>query len=191
VEDVVRLMRSFRSGNLEAANDLVNLLYPDLRRLAASHMRDERAGHTWQPTALVNEFYLQLIKIKALEPRENAAEEKQAFLRLAAHMMKRLLIHHSRPLYRRLEKVSLTEEPESPRRESMSGPNSGDDELLQIDTALRRLENVNPRLRAVVELRVFSGLTGEEIAEKLGCGPATVARDWNFARRWLQKELRP
>ena len=182
-DDVARLMKSFRGGDSQAAKDLVNLLYPDLRRLAASQMRREDAAHSWQPSALVNEFYLELIKIKALKPGPDAAEEKQAFLRLAAHLMKRLLIHHSRPLHCRIEKVPLDEEAESRM--------SGEEELLQIDTALHRLESVNPRLRAVVELRVFEGLTGEEIAERLGCGPATVARDWSFARRWLQEELRP
>jgi RNA polymerase sigma factor (TIGR02999 family) len=182
-EDVARLMKAFREGDPQAPKDLVNLLYPELRRLAASHMRREGAGHSWQPTALVNEFYLELIKIKALRPGEDPAEEKQAFLRLAAHMMKRLLIHHSRPLYRRVEKVALDENAETPV--------SGDEELLEIDAALGRLEALNPRLRAVVELKVFEGLTAEEIAERLGCGPATVARDWSFARKWLQEELRP
>jgi RNA polymerase sigma factor (TIGR02999 family) len=182
-EDVARLMASFRKGDKRAAEDLVNLLYPELRRLAASHMHREREAHSWQPTALVNEFYLELIKIKALKPGENAAGEKQAFLRLAAHLMKRLLIHHSRPLYRQVQKVTLDEDAEFPVR--------GNDELLEIDAALGRLEALNPRLRAVVELKVFEGLTGEEIAQRLGCGPATVARDWSFARRWLQAELRP
>src|SRR5262245_46461442 len=122
-------MKSFRNGDSQAARDLVNLLYPDLRRLAATHMSRERAEHSWQPSELVNEFYLELIKIKALKPGEDAIEEKQAFLRLAAHLMRRLLIHHSRPLHRRIEKVYLDEHLESPM--------SVDEELVQIDTALR------------------------------------------------------
>lgn len=182
-DDIARLMMLFRSGDTSAARELVDLLYPELRRMAASQMRRESAGHTWQPSALVNEFYLELIKIKALKPGESAAEEKQAFLRLAAHMMKRLLIHHSRPLYRRVDKVGLEEIPELSER--------GDEELAEINTALLRLEALNPRLRAVVEMKVFEGLTGDEIAERLGCGPATVARDWSFARKWLQEEMKP
>lgn len=176
-------MKSFRAGDRLAAKELVDLLYPELRRLAAAQMRRERTPHSWQPTALVNEFYLELVKIKSLKPGEDPAEEKQAFLRLAAHLMKRLLIHHSRPLYKRVEKVALEEE-------TVLSVN-GDEELVEIDATLNRLESLNPRLRAVVELRVFEGLTGEQIAERLGCGPATVARDWSFARRWLQEELRP
>jgi RNA polymerase sigma factor (TIGR02999 family) len=173
----------FRAGDRDAASELVNLLYPELRRLAASHMRGERSGHTWQPTALVNELYLELVKIKGLPPGESAVEEKQSFLRLAAHLMKRLLIHHSRPLHQRVDRVSLDE--------NTDAPVAADADLVEIETALRRLEALNPRLRAVVELRIFEGLTGEEIAERLGCGPATVARDWSFARRWLEEEIRP
>ncbi len=182
-EDVGRLMRSFRQGDQQAAKQLVDLLYPELRRIAAGQMRLERADHTWQPTVLVNELYLELIKIRALKPGEDEAGEREAFLRLAAHLMKRLLIHHSRPRYRRVEKVPLDGIAETKR--------GGGEELAQIEAALSRLAALNPRLRTVVELKVFEGLTGEEIAQRLGCGPATVARDWNFARHWLQKELQP
>jgi RNA polymerase sigma factor (TIGR02999 family) len=182
-DDIAKLMTAFRAGDSQAARELVDLLYPELRRMAASQMRREPAGHSWQPTALVNEFYLELIKIRALQPGDSAGEEKQAFLRLAAHVMKRLLIHHSRPLYRRVGKVALEEIPDLAGR--------GDQELTEITTALGRLETIHPRLRAVVELKVFEGLTGEEIAQRLGCGPATVARDWSFARKWLQEEMQP
>jgi RNA polymerase sigma factor (TIGR02999 family) len=183
VEDVSRLMRSFRQGDQQAARELVDLLYPELRRIAAGQMRRERAGHTWQPTVLVNELYLELIKIRALKPGQDETSEKEAFLKLAAYLMKRLLIHHSRPLYRRVEKVPFDGFAETGR--------GGGEELAEIEAALSRLAAVNPRLRAVVELKVFEGLTGEEIAQRLNCGPATVARDWNFARHWLQEELQP
>lgn len=182
-EDVSRLMRSFRQGDQQAAKKLVDLLYPELRRIAIGQMRRERADHTWQPTVLVNELYLELIKIRALKPGQDEAGEKEAFLKLAAHLMKRLLIHHARPLYRRVERVPLDSTAESGKE---GGP-----ELAEIDAALTRLAAVNPRLRTVVELKVFEGLTGEEIAQRLGCGPATVVRDWNFARHWLQEELQP
>ncbi|HEU0142843.1 MAG TPA: ECF-type sigma factor, partial [Bryobacteraceae bacterium] len=155
----------------------------ELRRIAAWQMRRERADHTWQPTVLVNELYLELIRIRALKPGQDKAGEKEDFLRLAAHLMKRLLIHHSRPLYRQVEKVPLEGIAESDR--------TGSEALAEIDAALSRLAAVSPRLRAVVELKVFEGLTGDEIAQRLGCGPATVARDWNFARHWLEEELQP
>jgi RNA polymerase sigma factor (TIGR02999 family) len=130
---------------------------------------------------LVNELYLELIKIKALKPGQDEAGEKEDFLRLAAHLMKRLLIHHSRPLYRRIERVPFDSTAEFCKE--------GGQELAEIEAALSRLAAVNPRLRTVVEMKVFEGLTGEEIAQRLGCGPATVARDWNFAKHWLQEEL--
>lgn len=127
-EDVSRLMRSFRQGDQQAARQLVDLLYPELKRIAERQMRRERADHTWQPTVLVNELYLELIKIKALKPGSDEAGEKEAFLKLAAHLMKRLLIHHARPLYRRLEKVPIDSIMESGR--------GGGDELAEIDAAL-------------------------------------------------------
>jgi RNA polymerase sigma factor (TIGR02999 family) len=182
-EDVSRLMRSFRQGDQQAAKQLVDLLYPELRRIAVGQMRRERTDHTWQPTVLVNELYLELIKIRVLKPGQDETGEREAFLRLAAYLMKRLLIHHSRPLYRRVEKVPLEGIAEA--------KGGGGEELAEIEAALSRLAAVNPRLRTVVELKVFEGLTGEEIAQRLGCGPATVPRDWNFARHWLQKEIQP
>jgi RNA polymerase sigma factor (TIGR02999 family) len=182
--NVNQLMGAFREGNQQAAKQLVGMLYPDLRRIAVWQMRRERAGHSWQATELINELYLELIKIKALRPGQSDGGEKGAFLSLAAHLMKRLLIRHARPLYRRAEKVPLDGHAEpAPTRGNAT-------ELAEVDAALSRLAAVNPRLRTVVELKVFEGLTGEEIAQRLGCGPATVARDWNFARHWLQEELR-
>src|SRR5690349_19547057 len=93
--------------------------------------------------------------------------------------MKQLLVHHARPLAKRVMKTDLPE---------MPGPQSGaEHSLVEIDDALNRLAAINPALRRVVELRVFEGLTREEIAQKMRCGTATVARHWNFARNWLQE----
>jgi len=96
---------------------------------------------------------------------------------LAAYLMKRLLIHHARPLSRRAEKTQLPDLP---------GPCT-EHPLLEIDDVLNRLAVINPALRRVVELRVFQGLTREEIAREMGCGTATVARHWSFARNWLEE----
>jgi len=171
-------MASFRNGDHEAAGRLVELFYPELRRIAAARMRAERPGHTLQPTALVHQLYLELVKVKALRPASSGgADEKAAFLGLAAYLMKRLLIHHARPLSKRAEKAELPDLP---------GPHS-EDSLLEIDDVLSRLAAINPALRQVVELRVFEGLTREEIARKMGCGTATVARHWRFARNWLEE----
>ena len=178
-DTVARLMTSFRNGDHEAAGRLVELFYPELRRIAAARMRSERPDHTLQPTALVHQLYLELVKVKALRPASSdGADEKAAFLGLAAYLMKRLLIHHARPLSKRAEKAELPDLP---------GPSPTEHSVLEIDDVLNRLAAINPALRQVVELRVFEGLTREEIARKIGCGTATVARHWSFARNWLEE----
>lgn len=179
-DTVAQLMARFRGGNHEAAGRLVELFYPELRRIAAARMRAERAGHTLQPTAVVHELYLELVKIKALRPASSGgADERAAFLGLAAYLMKQMLIHHARPLSKRAEKAVLLDRPGPPSPKEHS--------LVEIDEALNRLSTINPALRRVVELRVFEGLTREEIAREMGCGTATVARHWSFARNWLEE----
>ena len=182
VQNVARLMAAFRQGDKAAATRLVEIFYPELRRIAGSRMKRERGEHTWQPTALVSELYLELCKIKALRSGSDDDEaEKTAFLALATHLMKRLLIQHSRPLSKRVERVEVKDGPQTdvPALES----------LQDIETTLGRLAAINPKIRLVVEMRVFEGLTGDEIAARLGCAPVTVARYWSFAKRWLAEEL--
>ena len=175
-------MRQFRQGDKEAAGELVSLFYPELRRLAATRMRSEQANHTWQPTGLVNELYLELLKVKALRASDSDAEaERRAFLGLAAHMMRRLLIQHARPLSKRAGKSELADMPEAGI--------SGTEALAEVEQALDRLETINPNLRTVVELRVFEGLTGKECAERMRVGTATVSRYWEFSRQWLEDEF--
>ena len=179
-QTISRLMSALRQGDKRAADELVEILYPQLRRLANAHLRREGPGHSWQPTLLVNELYLELIKIKALPAREaEDPDERAAFFGLAAHLMRRLLIHHSRPLAAKAVKVEL----------DPSTMGSGTEAISEIEVALSRLEALRPRLRAIVELKVFEGMTLEEVANQLKCSPATVTRDWNFARHWLQQEL--
>lgn len=180
-DTVARLMADFRKGDKTAANRLVELLYPELRRLAAAKMKGERTEHTWQPTLLVNELYLVLVRVKALGAPGHADQEKAAFLGLAGHVMKRLLIDHARPLYRRSEKMELRDMPDE--------VHAGAESVQFVEQALSRLGAINPRLRAVTEMRVFEGLTGDEIAGHLGCSPRTVANLWTFAKRWLEREL--
>jgi RNA polymerase sigma-70 factor (ECF subfamily) len=182
-DHMARLMAQFRQGDRAAADQLVEALYPELRKLAAAKMKGERTEHTWQPTLLVNELYLVLVKIKALPRSEPAGndDEKAAFLGLAGHIMKRLLIQHSRPLYRRAEKIEFKNGPEL--------VSWGAESLNEVEEALLRLASIDPKFRTVVEMRVFEGLTGDEIAAQLGCSPRTVASYWSFAKRWLQEEL--
>src|SRR5438105_1006213 len=98
-EVVTRLMDGLRQGNQGAGRELIDLFYPELCLLAAARMKDERPPHTWQPTALVHELYLKLIKTKGLNARDYVDNERAAFFGLAGQMMRRLLIHHARPLY--------------------------------------------------------------------------------------------
>ena len=172
-------MTAFREGDRKAGGALADLLYPELRRLAAAKMQGERSGHTWQPTALVHELYLELIKVRGLGASGGSEEDRKAFLGLAGHMMKRLLIHHARPLHRRVQRVDLSEAAPADRTA---------ESLQDVEDALTRLAAVDPRLRTVVEMKVFEGLTGDEMARRLGCSRATVSNWWNFAQRWLQEE---
>lgn len=178
------LMAGFRSGDKTSADRLMEVLYPELRRMAAARMRQERSGHSWQPTLLVNELYLELAKRKALGgDGGESAEERTAFLGLAGFLMRRLLIQHSRPLRQRVQKVEV--EALDQQRASASGEES----VQFVEGLLGRLETIDPRIRTVVELRVFEGMTGEEIGERMGCSSRTVGTYWSFAKRWLETEL--
>jgi RNA polymerase sigma factor (TIGR02999 family) len=176
------LMAEFRGGSPEAAGKLVDLFYPELRRLASSRMLGERVNHTWQPTVLVHELYLELTRVRALPQRPASTEsEKDAFFGLAAFLMKRLLVHHARPLSHRVEKAELDE--------ALGVAASGEQSLREIEDLLARLGALDLKLRLVVEMKVFEGLSREEIAGRLGCSVRTVARHWEFAQHWLQKNM--
>ena len=180
-DTVAALMRRFRDGDRDAAGSLVELLYPQLKRLATARMRSEATPHTWQPTVLVNELYLELVKIRALRSADADQNEHDAFLNLSAHLMQRLLIQHARPLAKRVAKLPIEGE----------FPQDGHESLLQIEDLFRRLAGVDPQLRTVVEMRVFEGLTVNEVADRMGCSERTIARCWTFAKSWLAEEMAP
>jgi RNA polymerase sigma factor (TIGR02999 family) len=180
-ESVALLTADFRRVDSSPAGELVEQFYAELRRLASSRMKGERRDHTWQTTALVNELYLELLKVRELTPSNLLQQEdKAAFLGFAGHLMKRLLIHHARPLYRQMQRVPLEDERE-PFGQSIEA-------LQEVDDALSRLAAIDAKFRSVVEMRVFEGLTNDEIASKLDCSRRSVVSYWNFARRWLEKE---
>lgn len=182
LSDTLRLMSSYRQGDAHAAAELVKVFYPELRRLACARMKAERQEHSWQPTLLVNELYLELVKIKALHPASpNDQEEKAAFFGLAAGIMRRLLIHHARPLRQRAVKLEL--------QDDAPDLTPGAQTLTELDDMLARLARVSPHLRTVVEMKVFHGSTMEEIAAQIDCAPVTVKRYWSFAKQWLADEL--
>src|ERR1700722_16648982 len=138
------LMTEFRGGSPEAAGKLVQVFYPELRRLASARMRQEQFNHTWQPTVLVNELYLELIRMKSL-PADPARErdDKDAFFGLAAFLMRRLLTHHARRLPKRVTKVEIDE---------TAKITSGEQSLREIEDLLGRLGAIDPTLRARVEM---------------------------------------
>lgn len=178
-----RLMAEFRQGNSTAAGQLVELLYPQLRHMARSRMNRERNDHTWQPTALINEVYLELLKVRNLPPPAPPSPNPQAaFLGFVSHLMFRLLVRHSRRLARRVERIPLgADETAFPAQASL-------EDHVGLESLMSRLESINPRLRSVVEMRVCEGLSGDEIAQRLGCTRRTVIRDWNFAKQFLAAE---
>src|SRR5438132_5380198 len=147
-------MAELRGGSPEAAGKLIELFYPELRRLAAVRMLGERANHTWQPTVLVNELYLELARIKSL-PQGSAIdeEEKKAFFGLAAFLRKRLLAHHSRPLPKRVTKTEIDA--------ALGVAASGEQAMYEIEELLSRLGSIDPKMRVVVEMKVFEGLSRE------------------------------
>lgn len=177
---VTTLLENWRQGDKSAADELVATVYQELHRVAARYMRGERPDHTLQPTALVNELFIKLLD--APVDWQNRAH----FFAVAAGQLRRILVNHARD--RQAEKrggkrvkLALTEV------NGLAEPREQD--LLDLNDALDRLEQVDTRAARVIELRFFAGLTEAEAAEVLGISPATLKRDWAFGRAWLLRHL--
>ena len=182
---VAGLLEDIQAGRKGAADELFQWLYPELKRLAASRMIREAAGHSWQPTLLVNELYLELLKNKALDGSTFTQNQRSAFLGLAGFLMNRLLILHSRPMRERVAEVGESAVAE------LAAVTPSPESLQMVEDLLSRIEAVDPKLRTVVEMRVFEGKSHDEIAAHLGCSSRSIGTYWSFARRWLEKELMP
>ncbi|MEP6835330.1 MAG: sigma-70 family RNA polymerase sigma factor [Gemmatimonas sp.] len=180
-ETVTRLLEEARSGNRHALDALLPLIYAELHQIAERHMSGEREDHTLQPTALVNEAVLRLISGQTL-----TYADRTHFLRAASRAMRHVLVDHAnaRNTAKRSAGVRVTLD-----EQLVSAPASGVD-ILVLDDALTRLAAADARCAQVVELRFFGGLSVEETAVALETSPATVKRDWQFARRWLAVELK-
>ena len=179
--DITQLLHRLQDSDRSAEEKLVPILYKKLHRLAAHYMRRERGDHTLQPTALVNEAYLRLVRTPDID-----WESRTHFFGVAAQLMREVLVDHARAHLASkrggdVGKVSLDElrvySPEKPG------------ELVALDEALDRLARQDQRMSRVVELRFFGGLTFEQIAKILKVSEKTAKRDWQLARAWLRGEI--
>lgn len=170
-----------QDGDLRAADELLPLVYDELRALAGAHLRQERSDHTLQPTALVHEAYLKLVD----QSRANW-KDRTHFFAVAAEAMRRVLVDHARG------KLAAKRVPPGKRVNLVDELDAGilpEANLVGLDDALRRLAELNQRQARVVELRFFGGLSVEETADVLDVSVGTIKGDWRFARAWLQREL--
>jgi RNA polymerase sigma factor (TIGR02999 family) len=175
------LLRAWGNGERAALDRLVPLVHHELHQLARRYLRDERHGHTLQPTALVNEAYLRLIELDRMQ-----WQDRVHFFAMAARTMRRILVDHARARDNEkrggdVPKVSLELAMEVSREPQRH--------IVELDDALARLETIHPRKAQVVELRFFSGLSLEETAAALHVSVDTIKRDWRFAKLWLLRDL--
>lgn len=178
---VTRLLLDWKSGDQSALEELMPVVYGELRRLAGHYLRNEKSGHTLQPTALVHEAYLRLVDLNQMEWQNRAQ-----FFGVAANFMRRVLVDHARARLAEKrgcggQKLSLSEAANFFERKDV--------DLIALDDAMDSLARLDPQQCRVVELRFFAGLTIEETAEALGVSPMTVKRDWRTAKLWLRREI--
>jgi RNA polymerase sigma-70 factor (ECF subfamily) len=180
--EITRLLRAWGGGDAEALDRLAPVVFDELRRISRRYMRRERAGHTLQTTALVNEVYLRLVDVTGMNWKDRAH-----FFAVSAQMMWRILVDSARARASarrrggiRASSVNLDQIPD------LSGRGG---ELIALDDALNTLAQMDPRKARVIELRFFGGLSVEETAEVLKISPQSVMRDWKLAKAWLKREL--
>lgn len=178
--DVSKLLRAWSDGDRSALDTLTAIVYQELRRLARRYLRGERAGHSLQTTALVNEAYMRLVDYNRMQWQNRAH-----FFAVSAQLMRRILVEHARRhnLKRggNLQHVSLEE------AAAVGGDRAAD--MVALDDAMNALARIDPRKVQVVEMRFFGGLSVEETAEVLKISPVTVMRDWSTAKAWLYRQM--
>jgi len=175
------LLDEWRAGDEEAGRKLISAVYRELRNLASVYLRKESNANTLQPTALVNELCVGMLSRPAV-----SCENRLHFLHLAAQQMRRLIVDHAR---RRNGLKRGGGQAHVPLEEARDHIIVLDGRIAEINDALTRLEQLDPRPASVVEMRFFGGLTEQEIAGVLGISVATVKRDWDLARSWLLAQL--
>lgn len=181
LESPTELLRAWGGGEASAFDRLVPLIHGELRQLARRYMRRERADHTLQTTALVNEAYLRMIGAGQVDWQSRAH-----FFAIAARVMRRILVDSAR---RRGAPQRGGAVSHVPLDEALIPATARQPDLVELDDALQKLESVYPRKSRVVELRYFGGMKLEEAAAVLGVSRDTVKRDWRFAKMWLLREL--
>jgi RNA polymerase sigma factor (TIGR02999 family) len=180
-EDITRLLRELTGGNRAALDQLLPMLYDELRKLAAAYLRRESRAHTLQPTALVHEAWLRLA-----DQSQVSWQNRAHFFGIAAQMMRRVLVDHARRHQAdkrgaEFNLIALDENIDAAAEPSF--------DLIALDDALRTLAQLDPQKSRLVELRYFGGLSVEETAEVLGVSEPTVKRQWRTAKAWLYGEL--
>ncbi len=179
--DITRLLEAVGEGDPRAAQKLLPQVYQQLRKAAQKQMADERPDHTLQATALVHEAYIRLVG-----SHEVTWENRAHFYVAAAEAMRRILIEHARKRGRIKRGGDLARVPLSA---VYLAEEANPEEIMSVDSAIRRLEERDSRMAKIVRLRFFAGLSTEEVAETLGLSDRTVRREWALARAWLHKEL--
>ena len=179
--NITELLVGYGRGDKEALDQLMPLVYDELRRQAARYLRREQPGHTLQTTALIHEAYVRLVDQRTVQWQNRAH-----FFGIAAQLMRRILVDHARTKKRAKRggsgvRVSLDEATVAVKGQDL--------DVVALDEALERLAKIDEQQSRVVELRFFSGLTVEETAEVMGISAATVKRDWSMAKAWLHREL--
>jgi RNA polymerase sigma factor (TIGR02999 family) len=179
--EVTRILSAIEQGDPQAAEQLLPLVYDELRRLAAQKLAQEKPGQTLQATALVHEAYLRLVG----HDNHRSWKDRGHFFAAAAQGMRRILVENARRKRSKKRGDGL-------QRQSLdviAAPEI-DEELVALDEALQKLAEAEPIKARLVELRYFAGLTGEQAAQVLGISPATADRYWAYARAWLRNEVR-
>ena len=174
------LLHAWREGDRSALDRLTPLIYQDLRRLAHRYLLGERAGHSLQTTALVNEVYMRLVDYKRMQWQDRAH-----FFAVSAQLMRRILVEHARR--HNLKRGGAVQHVSLEQAVEVGAGRSRD--LVAVDEALNELARIDPRKAQVVELRFFGGLNVEETAEALSISAVTVMRDWSSAKAWLYREM--
>lgn len=181
-QQITALLHEWKDGKKDAFDKLFPLVYEELRRRASNYLRNERSGHTFQTTALVNEAYMKLV-----DKNEVEYEDRNHFFAIAASVMRRILVDYARARKRGKRGGSDENLPLDEARFIISNEKNID--LVALDDALNRLAKFDERQSKVVELKYFGGMTNDEIAEVLGVANVTVRRDWDLAKAWLYQQI--